>query len=571
MPEPHRKATRLRVSQHTESIALGGDERAPPSRWRAILGRGRTQAFAIFLLLLAVYLINGDILPGQDATPNVRLAAKLVAKHSLVFTPEEDPFMFAWSLQTATGKKTAVFPSWTSTVEGETTLQAYRRGALGTPKPLYYLMKTRFPGLYTTKYGPGTGLFAVPFLAAVYPFAHDLYERRPASVLWLTAKVAAACAVAGSAAFLFLAALAFMRPGSAAGLALAFGLGTSAWSSSSQTLWQHGPTGFFLALGTWLLLAKGLPAGKTSRSVAWVGLAYACALACRPTAALAMIAVGAYFLWCDRRAFLALVLGAAPILILLSSYNLYYFGRPLVLGQVASVGAIVGMPAVSTVALSQSNSLTFATSFLRGLAGIVASPSRGLLVFSPVAGFAFWGLIRAWRNPELSKLRPVSIAALAMVILVARWHGWWGGWSYGYRLLSEEVTLLAFLAIPVVEQIRRHRILLVGFALAAAWSVAVQFVGAFAYDVVGWNNRPVFAVRIPGRSEPLLIPDANQARNEADRYGGSMTPIEGNVDLKGHARVWSVTDNQIIYYIEHFGAARQTKQTAIARFLQQNG
>ena len=63
---------------------------------RAALARTRVQAALIFLLLLVAYLANGDVLPGNDATANVRLAGKVVSKHKLVFTPEEDPFMFEW-------------------------------------------------------------------------------------------------------------------------------------------------------------------------------------------------------------------------------------------------------------------------------------------------------------------------------------------------------------------------------------------------------------------------------------------------------------------------------------------
>ena len=58
---------------------------------RAALARTRVQAALIFLLLLAAYLANGDVLVGNDAVANVRMAGKLVSKHRLVFTPEEIP------------------------------------------------------------------------------------------------------------------------------------------------------------------------------------------------------------------------------------------------------------------------------------------------------------------------------------------------------------------------------------------------------------------------------------------------------------------------------------------------
>jgi len=67
------------------------------------------QAALLFLLLLAAYWANGDILPGNDPIASVRLAGKLVSKHRLVFTPEEDPFMFDWHLRTPRVSGTCTF------------------------------------------------------------------------------------------------------------------------------------------------------------------------------------------------------------------------------------------------------------------------------------------------------------------------------------------------------------------------------------------------------------------------------------------------------------------------------
>jgi hypothetical protein len=546
---------------------------------RAVFARTRVQAASIFLLLLAAYLANGDVLPGNDATANVRLAGKLVSKHKLVFTPEEDPFMFEWHLKTPEGERHAHFRSWASSLDGEPIRRAYERGDLGAPEPNYYLMKTRYPGVYADRYGVGAGLFAVPFVAVVYPFARDLYDRSSVGILWYTTKVAVACAVAASAVLLFLAALPFLRPGTAVWLALAYGLGTSVWSSSSQALWQHGPMEFFLALGTYFLMQRERP-----RAAYGVGLSYALAFACRPTAAVAVAAVGIYFLIRDRRALLRCVAGGLPVALLLAAYNLHTFGTLLVLGQVdvgAGAGGSAQVPAAVTLipmAAAASGgpvataSRYFHTSLLDGLGGILVSPSRGLLVFSPVAIAAFWGLLRVFRDSRFSALRPVGLAGLALCLVVVRWTGWWGGWCYGPRLLADAVTLLAFLAIPVAEEIRNRRALAVTFGVCLTWSVAVQVVGAFAYDVVGWNNRALFVVKLPGNEQPLLFSEAEEARREAWARGGSIEEQEINVNLwRGQSRLWSIRDSQILYYLEHFFEARRLKRIAVEEFLRDRG
>jgi hypothetical protein len=543
---------------------------------RAALARTRVQAALIFLLLLAAYLANGDVLVGNDAVANVRMAGKLVSKHRLVFTPEEDPFMFEWHLKTPQGERHALFRSWRSSLNGEPIRRVYERGDLSAPDPYYYLMKTRTPGVYANRYGFGASLVAVPFVAAVYPFARDLYDRPSADILWFTSKVAVSCAVAASAVLLFLAALAFLRPGTAAWLALAYGLGTCVWSSSSQTLWQHGPMEFFLALGTYSLLQRQRP-----RAAYWVGLSYAMAFACRPTAAIVVVAACIYYLMVDRRALLLCVAGGLPVALLLAAYNLHLFGTLLVFGQVdvgggatgsAQIPAAVPLIPVAMAAPVGTAGRYFHTSLLRGIGGILVSPSRGLLVFSPVVIAAFWGLLRVFRDRRFSALRPVGLAAVALCLLVARWTGWWGGWCYGPRLLTDAVTLLAFLAIPVAQEIRNRRVLAATFGICLAWAVAVQIVGAFAYDVVGWNDRTLFAVKLPESERLLLFTDLDEARRETWARGGSIEERRVDVNLwQGQPRLWSIRDSQILYYVEHFFEARKRKQIATRKFLLERG
>jgi len=552
-------------------VVAGVAKATRPRSLRLLLLRRSVQAALIFSLLLGAYLANGDILPGNDATGSVRLAGKLLSKHKLVFTPEEEPFMFEWRLKTPEGERLATFRAWQSKLNGEPIRRAFERGDLTHPEPYYYLMETRQPGVYANMYGIGAGLWAVPFVAAVSPFARDFYDRPSADLLWYAAKVAAACAVAGSAVCLFLAALAFMRPGTAGWLALAYGLGTCVWSASSQTLWQHGPMELFLALGTLFLMRLDRP-----RSAYGVGLCYALAYACRPTAALAIGAAGLYYLLVNRRALLRFALASLPVGLTLSAYNLHYFGKLLVFGQ------LVGAHKATAVALAKSSTVAapvvasakgvFGTSLAEGISGILISPSRGLLVFSPILIFAFWGLVRVWRDGRFAPLRPVTIAALGMCLVAARWYCWWGGWCYGYRLLSDAVTLMAFLAIPVAEEVRRRRALAATFCLCLVWAISVQVVGAFSYDVTSWNNRQLLAVKVPGEEKPRLFSDADQARREAWSRGGSVEESPVDVDgAQGHFRLWSIPDSQILYYLQHFFEAREIKRGAMEQFLRESG
>ena len=74
------------------------------------------------------------------------------------------------------------------------------------------------------------------------------------------AALTASLLTALAALFLFQAARGFVQPVPAVLIALAFGLGSCAWPVSSQALWQHPASTFFLSLGAWLLLrSEGRP------------------------------------------------------------------------------------------------------------------------------------------------------------------------------------------------------------------------------------------------------------------------------------------------------------------------
>ncbi len=85
------------------------------------------------------------------------------------------------------------------------------------------------------------------------------------------------------------------------------------------------------------------------------------------------------------------------------------------------------------------------TPLLLGLYGTLLSPSRGLLVFCP---FAVPVLAAAWRA-RLWRLPLFRLAAVwlgTQVLLLSVKGSWWGGHSYGPRLLTEAVPALGLMA-----------------------------------------------------------------------------------------------------------------------------
>jgi hypothetical protein len=489
-------------------------------------------ALALFAVALAAYLGNGAILPGNDAAPNVAMAVNLVEEGRLTFTPSKDPTLFIWDLRSSKGVRSSYLTGPDALVGGLPMAELRSRGVL-TWRPPYYLARATGidPGggepRFTSTFGPGPAIAAAPVLLAARllgPLAGDPVRA------WYAAKLAAALMSAGAVVATWLACRRLASPGAALALAVAVALGTPLWSSTSQALWQHAPNTLFLALGALALLE----ARERWRDAALAGLALAAATACRPTSALFVLAAGLFLVLTRPRHALAFAAGALPVLAALAAWNHHAFGSALASGQL-----LIGR----SVALQKTGSPdVWQTPLLEGLAGVLFSPSRGLLVFCPFLALAAWGAVAAFRRRELAPLLPLALGAAAVVVVEAKWFDWWGGWSYGPRRLGDLAPLLALLAAPAMGWVAAARWRRLVFAVAATWAVLVQGLGALSYDLEGWNAR----------------------RDEAGRIL--------DIDRPEHRhRLWSLTESQIGHYLGRFREARASKAAGQRRWLERFG
>jgi hypothetical protein len=108
-----------------------------------------------------------------------------------------------------------------------------------------------------------------------------------------------------------------------------------------------------------------------------------------------------------------------------------------------------------------------------GLAGLLVSPSRGLLVYSPIFLFAALAVVPAVRRRREQPIYVALLAGAAALLLVtSKWTIWWGGHSFGYRLLIEIVPALTILLLLAWETTLEKR---------PPWRAA--FLGCLAYSV----------------------------------------------------------------------------------------
>jgi hypothetical protein len=268
----------------------------------------------------------------------------------------------------------------------------------------------------------------------------------------LAGKWAASLFTAGAAAVLFLWVGRRHPHVEAAWTAAVFALGTSMWSTS-QSLWQHPAAVLFLCVALLFL-------SRAEQDPAWAGragLPLALAVAARhaDVVLVAVLAIGIAVRW--PRRIPALLAWAAPVTALLLAYQWVYFGSPLRHGFSGS-GA------------------RFSEPWGHGHLGLLVSPAKGLLVFTPVVIVAAAGLVAAYRRGERWQAATLGSAAVAHWILMGRWSEWHGGESWGPRMMTDALPLL-FVFLPDGVNVMPR------FAPAlAAFSVVVQALGAFSYD-----------------------------------------------------------------------------------------
>ncbi|MEZ5785854.1 MAG: hypothetical protein R3D62_05095 [Xanthobacteraceae bacterium] len=329
-------------------------------------------------------------------------------------------------------------------------------------------------GTPRTIYPIGAPLLAVPAVAAadwLIPGFED--ELRAGVPLGFEAAVASFYGAAACVIFFWLIFDQFRSASIALATTVIFALGTSMWSTATRGLWQHGPLALMLVAAMLLLsLARRRPA-----LIQYASLPLALAYLMRPTAIIPIAAITAFVLVRYRPWFVRYIAWAMLVAVPWIVFNYYVYGAPL---PTYYQGSWWPKP----------------LGFWETLLGSLISPSRGLFVFSPVLIFAATGLFLALRDPEQRPLHlAYGIAILGQLILLGRFPYWWGGHSFGPRLLSDIVPFLVyFIAFNFRLPARFGNATQVAvstcIAILAIVSVLIHAQGALRTEPWMWNVSP---------------------------------------------------------------------------------
>ena len=168
------------------------------------------------------------------------------------------------------------------------------------------------------------------------------------------------------------------------------------------------------------------------------------------------------------RKILVYAIGVSIPLVILAVYNYILFGNPLSTPYQHLVGG-----GYEDVMGEGFGGVTYP--HIDRFVGLLFSPARGILAFSPIVILGLWGLVS--RLVKRDQVTPETIFFGAMVavyfLFVSSFRGWNAGNGFGPRYLSSG---LPFMVIPAVF-IFNHRNMMVGLVLGLV-SIFINWAGA---------------------------------------------------------------------------------------------
>lgn len=282
----------------------------------------------------------------------------------------------------------------------------------------------------------------------------------------------------------------------------------------SQSLWQHGAVQLFTILSLVFLTkisSEGVKSAANFKNrcndyfnLFIAGLFLGLAVLSRPTAGILIpyfVLLSIYFvnnglvlspismgaLANIAKTKLAILSGLIPALLFFVWYNQAFFGSLSNQGYANQLG------------------VNWLTPFPWGFLGLWLSPSKGILVYSPVFIFSLAGAYFAlkkggWKTNFMYLVFLCII--LTHTLILGAWKHWYGGYCFGYRMASDIIPFLVLLLIPYFRSpvYAKTKYL---FHAAIVISILVELMGlAFfdgiwhgTYDRGFWNQSWLWSVK----------------------------------------------------------------------------
>jgi hypothetical protein len=278
----------------------------------------------------------------------------------------------------------------------------------------------------------------------------------------------------------------------------AYALGTPALAAS-LLLFSHALTACLLLAAYCLLFCTPRPRWQAAAAAGFLmGWAVACEYPVVVAAAVLMLAALPRLRSCGSP---ALVLGGGVPVALLGAYNAVCFGSPFALSAAHEAYG-------SFAALVERGFFGISWPAVGGLAGLLLSPSRGLVVWAPLTALSVLGALARplWPKSTWARLA-LAAAPVALLAVMSGYVNWRGGWFPGPRYLLPVLPLVFVLVARGAESALERPLGRVLVALGALWGWAMLWpvLAAFPFPP-GDFPLPAFTLAPGLLADDVLIP-----------------------------------------------------------------
>jgi hypothetical protein len=268
-----------------------------------------------------------------------------------------------------------------------------------------------------------------------------------------------------------------------------YGFATNVWVINSQALWQHGASNLvLLAIILCFVKANCVPAFQ-KLLIFNAGILAGFLIGIRPINVAFVIGIILYAIAIYRRQVVFFLLGLSSLGLTLG-WNWYFFQ--------SLTGGYGEMENLYWFSFEQ---------FIAGMSGILFSPSRGLLIYTPILLLAIPGVIilfQNWKHRDAKLFILLLFACIPIFLQYCFFRVWWAGTCYGPRFICDFLPLLCF---ATNHAILHNRVKIWIIAALLLFSVNVQIFGVFGANAI-WEGSPTFVLYNP--SQPGLYPDADK-------------------------------------------------------------
>jgi hypothetical protein len=270
----------------------------------------------------------------------------------------------------------------------------------------------------------------------------------------------------------------FLDPVNSAFLAAGWTLGSGVMSTMGAALWSI-DFAVILECLVVLIVARNYRGYSGQLRPIMVGIALFFGFLCRPSTALLAVPTAILFWVRSKKAAFVMVATFGVLLSLLCLFSFNEFGRWLP-DYYSAYGAGSHTPGF--------------LHWVKVLYGLTFGPARGVFVFQPFLILILLAvtlyLKQLWRNP----LYWLAASWIVLdILMVSQWPMWWGGGSFGSRLLVESFPAWVILTGLVFSQVRigeAHRtILTICFGLLLCLGIFINsYQGLYNWSTWEWNT-----------------------------------------------------------------------------------